>query len=257
MKSIETGQEIPLEAREAVGERVMGLSDPRKMTREEFEKSNDLLFHGSAAPLEFKKAFDYRAEGYLRENDGSSTLGFGLYTTDSRPDAEQYSRVRQAGRSAERHVSNILPFEARVLDLRWSADMVRNAPFPRELVEAWQAHFMAYFKTRKPREGNLGAILDSSEIQYAQFLARAVQARAVDLRVLLETAPDPQLKSRNLPSPYWSFLFSDFMLGRGYDGLVYNEGGEGWGAGSASFVFYNLKKVGTYESWNEPEQIQS
>lgn len=250
MKSIETGQEIPLEAREAIGDCVLGKIDPRDMTREQFEQAPDLLFHGSASPFDFRNVFDYRAEGYIRENDGSATLGFGFYTTDSRHDAEQYSRVRQAGKSSEIHLAPVLPFEARMLDLRWSADKSRNAPFPHELAEGWRAAFMRYFKDRKPREGNIGAILDSSEIQYAQFLERALQAKAVDLRVLLETAPDLQLKSRNLPSPYWSFLFSDFMLDQGYDGLVYTEGSEGWGTFPSSFVFYNLKKIGTHESWH-------
>lgn len=248
-QSPETTREIPFEERVPVGERVLGLTDPRRMTREEFGQSPDLLFHGSAMPLEFQDAFDYRSESYIRENDGSTTLGFGLYTTDSRSDAEEYSRVRQAGQLTAKNVSHILPSQARVLDLRWQADKTRNAPFPRELAEAWRTAFMEYFKTRKPRDGNIGAILDSSEIQYAQFLERALQAKAVDLRVLLETASDPILKSRNLPSPYWSYLFSDFMIKQGYDGLVYNEGGEGWGTGATSYVFYNLKKVGTFESW--------
>ena len=74
----------------------------------------------------------------------------------------------------------------------------------------------------------------------------------IDLRVLLGTAPSKQIKSMNLPSPPWTVLFSDFMLEEGYDGLVYNEGGEGTqGKGGTSYVFYNLKKIGTYESWHE------
>lgn len=68
MKSIETGREVPLEAREAIGERMLGQLDPRGMTQEEFERAPDLLFHGSATPFEFRNAFDYRSEGYIREN---------------------------------------------------------------------------------------------------------------------------------------------------------------------------------------------
>ncbi len=68
---------------------------------------------------------------------------------------------------------------------------------------------------------------------------------------MLGTAPSKQVKSPNLPSPPWTMLFSEFMLAKGFDGLVYNEGGEGkYGKGGTTYVFYNLKKIGTYESWH-------
>ena len=73
---------------------------------------------------------------------------------------------------------------------------------------------------------------------------------AVDLRVMLETAPDPNLRSRYLPSPPWMKMFSNFMQQEGYDGIVYIEGGEGAKRqNSQSYVFYNLERVGTYDSW--------
>ncbi len=55
MKSIETDEVIPLEAREAVGERMLGERDPRTLSREEFERSPDVLFHGSRPPMERRK----------------------------------------------------------------------------------------------------------------------------------------------------------------------------------------------------------
>lgn len=91
MKSREYTAEIPLEAREAVGERVIGREDPRTMSQEAFSSSGELLFHGSANPLAFQHEFDYRSEAYHQENDGSKTLGYGFYATDSREDAEHYS----------------------------------------------------------------------------------------------------------------------------------------------------------------------
>jgi len=239
---------------EAVGVRILGESDPRKMSRDEFEQSPDLLFHGSSKPMRFSQEFDYRSHEYLTENDGSATLGFGFYSTDDREEAENYSIVRQ-NYTGEPIVVCILPFRARVLDLRQKNNLEKNAPVPREFASAWKERFLCYLKTRPPREGNIGEIFNSLEQEYAQYLDRVLALPAIDLRVLLGTAPSRQVKGPlNLPSPPWVMLFSDFMLERGYDGLVYNEGGEGpERRGGASFVFYNLKKIGTYESWHEKE----
>ncbi|HBR80331.1 TPA: hypothetical protein DEA21_01615 [Candidatus Uhrbacteria bacterium] len=239
-KRPESDLEIPLQERKNIGERILGVVDPKGISRAEFEKSPNLLFHGSSKPFEFRPVFDYRSESYIREQDGSTTLGFGFYTSDSREEASQYSRVRQGGKPNENFITPILPFKARVLDLRWKDDQTRNAPFPPGLVEAWRVAFFEYFRNRKPREGNVGMILDSSEVEYATYLERVTKLKAVDLRTLLETAPAPEVKSRNLPSPYWAILFSEFMLAQGYDGLVYNEGGEGWKSHGPSYVFYNL-----------------
>lgn len=220
------------------------------MSREEFLSSSDALYHGGTKPLELKHVFDYRAEEYHREHDGSATLGFGFYATDSREDAEHYSRVRGV-RSTERHVATLLPFDARVLDLRAEHDKTCNAPVPRDIAEAWKAAFLAYYHVRTRRDGFVGAIFDGFEDQYAAFLEKALALPAIDLRKLLGTTPDRALGSPNCATPPWMHLFADFMRQQGYDGLVYNEGGEGWQSTVASYVFYNLEKIGTYESWQE------
>ena len=251
MKSVETGPEIPYESREIVGERILGDKDPRDLSQDEFDASPDLLFHGSAEALEFHSGFDYRSQKYLVDNDGSTTLGFGFYTTDSRLDATEYSRVRKFHSDSELNVAGILPYQARVLDLRWNAETRRNAPFPKSLAQAWKRKFIEYLRSRTPRKGNLGALLDGCEAEYGLYLDRALNEKGIDLRVLLETAANVRLGSGNYPSPPWGYLFSDFMLQQGYDGLVYTEGGEGWGGSVASYVFYNLNKVGTFESWQK------
>ena len=237
---------------EAVGIRVLGESDPRVMTREQFEQSPDLLFHGTPRPMHFSPEFDYRSQEYLANNDGSTTLGFGFYAIDSKSEASNYSVVRQSHAEAQPVVASILPHEARVLDLRRKDELAKNAPIPRELATKWRDRFLRHLQTRPPREGNIGAIFDSLEQEYAQHINRVLGLDEIDLRVLLGTAPSKQVKSMNLPSPPWTVLFSDFMLEEGYDGLVYNEGGEGiQGKGGTSYVFYNLKKIGTYESWHK------
>ena len=88
---------------------------------------------------------------------------------------------------------------------------------------------------------------------------RNVQAHLIVTPILpyqarvLGTAHSPRTRnSVYMPSPPWAYLFSDFMREEGYDGLVYNEGGEGHQAkGGTSYVFYNLDTIGTYESWRE------
>jgi hypothetical protein len=73
-----------------------------------------------------------------------------------------------------------------------------------------------------------------------------------DLRVMLGTAPHTVLKSPNWPSPAYMRTFTNFMKSLGFDGLIYIEGGEGPNRKDHnSFVFYNLKKVGTYEYWQK------
>jgi len=237
---------------EAVGVSVLGETDPRNLTREEFDQSPNLLFHGSPRPMRFSPEFDYRSQEYLADNDGSTTLGFGFYAVDNRTEASNYSRIRQGRLDTRPTVVSILPHEARVLDLRRKGDLAKNAPIPQELAEKWRDKFLRHLQTRPPREGNIGAIFDSLDQEYARYLNQVLELDEIGLRVLLGTGPSKQVKGMNLPSPPWTILFSDFMLEEGYDGLVYNEGGEGAaGEGGASFVFYNLKKVGTYESWHE------
>ncbi len=241
---------------EAVGVRVLGESDPRAMTREQFEQSPDLLFHGSPRPMRFSPEFDYRSQGYLADTDGSMTLGCGFYTIDTKSEATNYSIVRQSHAGTEPIVVSILPHNARVLDLRRKNELAKNASIPRELALKWKNKFLHHLQTKSPREGYIGAIFDSLEQEYAQYLDKVLALDEIDLRVLLGTAPSnsKQIKSMNLPSPPWIILFSDFMLEEDFDGLVYNEGGEGvHGKGGTSYVLYNLKKIGTYESWHEEE----
>ncbi len=235
-----------------VGVRIIGELDPREFSHEEFLKSPDLLFHGAANSFPLKGDFDYRSEEYSREHDGSTTLGFGFYATDNKEEAQRYSLQRQGPQREAPKVMELLPHQARVLDLRATNDRTKNAPFPRELVEKWVDYYRDYFKKRQPREGNVGAILDTSEAEYLSYIISASSRDQVDLRVLLETAPDKILKSRNLPSPTWTILFSEFMRKEGFDGIVYIEGGEGYPPRHApSFVFYNPQKIGTYEDWKQ------
>lgn len=239
---------------EAIGIRILGESDPKLLTREEFETSSDLLFHGTACPVSFSPEYNYRSQEYITNNDGSTTLGFGFYSTDDKQEASAYSIARQNVSDVEPIVISILPYQANVLDLRQKNDPRKNASIPKELAQKWKVSFLNHLKIRPLRKGNIGAILDSVEYKYVEYLNSVLKLDEIDLRVLLGTAPSgtKQIETLNYPSPPWTILFSDFMITQGYDGLVYNEGGEGLKFnGGASYVFYNLKKIGTYESWNK------
>jgi len=241
---------------EAIGTRILGTKDPGLMSVEEFDNSPEILFHGSARPFKFSKNIDYQSQDYLDSTDGSMTLGFGLYATDERNAALNYSVVRQNNAHSQIIATPLLPFNARVLDMRRKDDITKNAPVSREFAEKWRTRFLSYLKNRKPREENLGKMIDGLEVEYADYLNRVLNSGDLDLRVLLQTGPSPILHSSSYPAPPWALLFPVFMREEGYDGLVYVEGGEGERKSfSPSFVFYNLEKIGTYESWNKGKSI--
>ncbi len=46
--------------------------------------------------------------------------------------------------------------------------------------------------------------------------------------------------------------FQKFMVSKGYDGMIYREGGEGKDKEPlTSYVFYNPRVVDTWEGWNK------
>ena len=244
---------------EAVGVRILGEIDSRTLSREVFEQSPELLFHGSRVALNFSQELDYRSEEYLTGTDGSATLGFGFYTTDDKNAALNYSTVRQGnttyGSLPHPVVTPVLPYQARILDLRNKNDLKRNAPIAKELVAKWREKFWKYLEEKAHREQNGTMVLSAVEADYTECLQELSALDSVDMRVLLGTASSGNIKhSLNLIAPQWAHLFSDFMKEQGYDGLIYNEGGEGMERkDSATYVFYNPQKVGTYESWQAKE----
>jgi hypothetical protein len=253
-------QEQPLvseaiKTKEIIGLITLGKKDPRQMTKPEFDSSPELLYHGSAKNVEFLQDYDYGdSEMYNRDalGDGSTTLGIGFYTVRVRETAENYSRIRQNTISkgeTQPFVVNILPHQAKILDLRTKDDLHENGSFPRDLAVAWQQRFQRYLDQRQPPTDNLAQILYEWESDYAGYIEKIIGNEEIDLRHFLQTD--------RFPSPPWSYVFSRFMVEQGIDGIVYNEGGEGKEAKShASFVFYNLEKIGTWESWQTSDILK-
>lgn len=237
---------------EPIGMRIIGDVDPRTLSRDAFENSPDMLFHGSPKPFSFSPDFDYRSPEYCTNTDGSQTLGEGFYTTDARDVAENYSRVRQNKADAPAHIVSLLPYQARMLDLRAKDNIEKNAPVPQALFDKWFQHYKEYFFDKEKRQ-DMPWWLVSAENDYFQFLVRAKQlGKPLDLRVMLDTTPNAELNGNNLPSPPYMKLFSNFMSQEGYDGLVSIEGGEGNDKKNhPSYVVFNLQKIGTYDSWHQ------
>ncbi|MBI2330073.1 hypothetical protein HYU94_01665 [Candidatus Daviesbacteria bacterium] len=238
---------------EPIGVRVIGDVDPSTLIEEQFNKNPDLLYHGAASHFEYQQTFDYRSEEYCTSSDGSQTLGEGFYTTDSVRSAENYSLVRQHHDVSQFIVMKMLPYQARVFDFRVVTDPTVNAPVSVDLFNKWYEHYRNYFGNQKITE-NQPWNIRAMELEYWNFLNRAKRlvdtGELIDLRVMLGTTFFTRLQAPNWPSPCYMKLFANFMVGQGYDGLVYVEGGEGAKRqNSPSYVFYNLEKVGTYNSW--------
>ena len=238
---------------EPIGVRILGDVDPTRLTKEQFDRNPNLLYHGAASHFNYQQTFDYRVAEYCTNSDGSQTLGEGFYTTDSVSSAENYSLVRQYSDKSQPIVMKVLPYQARVLDLRVATDPTVNAHVSTDFFNRWYEHYKKYFENQTITE-NQPWNIRAMELEYWNFLNRAkghVNAgESIDLRVMLGTASFTKLRSPYWPSPCYMKLFSNFMVEQGYDGLVYVEGGEGAKRQSSpSYIFYNLEKVGTYDSW--------
>jgi hypothetical protein len=233
-----------------LGERIIGLRDPRLMTKEEFDQSPEILYHGTFDPnFHYNPLFNYDSEEYINYSDGSQTLGVGFYTTDDLYAAEQYSLVRK-GLTGPPIIQRFLPYNAKMYDFR-TADGKTNAFVPREFFDKWFEYFKDYCQNLD-RSKLPWFIKDMLEKHYLHLNKLASTKEQFDLRVMLGTAPHPVLKSPNWPSPPYMITFTNFMKSLGFDGLIYIEGGEGSNRKNHnSFVFYNLKKVGTYEYWQK------
>lgn len=232
------------------GKRVIGVNNPEEMSRDEFSNSSELLFHGSRKSFNYNPKFAYDTDFYTTQ-DGSLTLGTGFYATPDRQQAENYSFVRQSGTERRPlNVISLLPKKAIMLDLRQSDDLEENSSLPKELFERWREKFVRHYKDQD--RAKLPWYENAFETKYLQHLDKLAKYPDIDLRSMLWTCPDKRAADGFYPSPPWMDLFAQFMRDEGYDGVIYIEGGEGAKGGSSpTFCFYNIEKIGTYESWHQ------
>ncbi len=242
---------------EPLGEVVLGKIDPRFLTEEEFNQSPELLYHGSKkADVDFDDSVDYTSI-FLESQLGSNTVGNGFYTTPEVRNAEIYSEARQQSGS-EANLQRLLPFQAKMLDMRASTSPRINAPVTAEFAQEWLSFYQDYFKSEFPTgvpdlegkpisEQSRLAIKHSTTSNYLTLLKeRVASGNSLNLRSLLDRSE----YGRGNDTDHAATLFTRFMLHKGYDGLIYNEGGDKHDQKhTTSVVFFNPKKLGAYQTW--------
>lgn len=231
------------------GKRIIGLEDPSNMTLQEFNNSKELLFHGSKEPLKYNPKFVYDDDFYTTQ-DGSLTLGVGIYTTTDQDQAKNYSYVRQIDpKDSPLYVTTLLPNQAVMLDLRERDSLAQNAPISKEMFERWREKYVRYYKNQD--RSNLEWYINQFEAEYMIHLDNLSKYPDIDLRSMLWTGPDKRTQDGWYPGPPWVDLFNKFMTEEGYDGVIYIEDGEEEKRGpSPTYCFYNLEKLGDYETWH-------
>lgn len=250
---------------EPIGEVILGLVDPKMLNREQFNQSPDILFHGAGSDFIFSRNFVY--EHF--DNPGSHTIGAGFYTTDRRIEAEKYSKARRR-RGEKTNVLELLPYKARMLDLRTKDNSKINAHVPPDFFQKYvkfiDQEFKAQWANYNPQE----------DVNFINTCARDgdfVEERAKRVKKLNSNQRDERYKSilKNLKqgeepiylrqmlslegsrrySEYAAHTFSKFMKQDGFDGIIYIEGGDiKEQQNPVSFVFFNLDKIGTYDTWH-------
>jgi len=247
--SVEATKHIPI-----IGLHIIGEHDPKEMSEQEFNQSPDLLFHGSSSSIDFNREYDYGSDDFAEKN-GSLTLGLGFYTTADASKAYDYSIVRQPNTDTpQAFVTPIMPYQAKMLDLRSKEDPQSNGHIPTELLEQWRQYFKQYLDNKPETTDIVENILDKLDNQYYEHLQQ-LNEQNIDLRTMLGTRASPQTKFQKLSTPPWSQMFTEFMLQQGYDGIIQIEQSElDRSQSDTTYVFYNLNKIGDYGTWQNQTQ---
>lgn len=224
---------------EPIGDIILGLTDPSKLTKEEFQRSPDLLFHGTGGDSPFfSPDFDYSDP---KNESNSHMIGTGYYTTPKRKDAELFSLARGLNNPV---VVEILPYKAKMFDFRKKDDQSNNANVPPLFLDEWiESYKENIIKRDYKKLGHSGKAIDQAYLSSLE-----TRSKDMDLRQTLSTDGYGRVTEHCVG------IFTDFMLQKGYDGIIYIEGGDhSEHINPLSVLFYNLKKIGTYETWNKIE----
>ncbi len=232
-----------------IGEVTIGKSDPRFLTKEKFNQSTSLLFHGAA------QSFIYSPMGIYNQRDtggdGTTDYGYGFYTTDSMGQAENYSLVRAQGQLEKPIVYCFLPHNASMLDIRDRDNLNKNGILPKEFVQKWLEYLAAYI------------LDDANYAKYNEFLKEILIEGIKDKFLIplikaLKQEKDIFIRGDGFQSGIFSIdcnglidiIFQQFMTSLGYDGMIYREGGEGKNRESLTgYIFYNYKAIDTWKGW--------
>lgn len=216
----------------------MGERDPRVLTKEEFDQDPNLLFHGSPREILFDQEFDYANPRNIHEtmSDGSATLGSGFYSIASKDEATNYSVIRQASDRAQAHVLSLLPYQAKMLDLRSRTRPEINGDLPAEFMQKWRLRFKQEVRRRaevlaaKEKVTGMERAFQRKLVEYEKMLDQLIATgHTHPIRVVLGTGIDPELPfpTINMTNPPWIGLWNRFMREEGVDGVIAHEGGEG------------------------------
>lgn len=85
----------------------LGHTDPSSRTQLDFDRSSELLYHGTSCTFELSSDYDYLSSTHLKR-DNSATLGPGLYTTSSFERANDYAELRSADAGGEQQATTFL-----------------------------------------------------------------------------------------------------------------------------------------------------
>ncbi len=238
------------------GEVILGQTDPRKLSAQDFYQSPDRLYHGTSDPnFKLDRLYDYTSPDAM---DHSQTVGEGFYTTDSEQDAQLFAQAFSANGSVNK-VVEILPYQARMFDFR-SQDKRVNAAVPEwfkqkylDWYRNWHQveHGYDYKDYQSPGSDGKFNRFQYSCYKYGLVLERLLNQDKVDLRALLSVT------GKSGASQFASRIFREFMLSQGYDGLIYIEGGDHRDhKNPVSYVFFNLDKIGDYSAWHAGETTE-
>lgn len=253
MREFPFPQEIPNPVHEAAAKpelvpeeariEVIGLEDPRLLTREQFEEQA-WLFHGARNP-------DFRVDtnfDYQQDMVDDATLGGGLYTTTDKDLAERYALSRPNGT-----LWKLMPYQARMLNLTSNME-TRNLSGPWKLVAEWIKYAAATLSERRKDPQVDWAVkkrLDDVLETMVMLQADMGTERFVDLR-------DDILGTRRTPFSMVDDVWKAFCAMKGIDGLIFIEGGgsELTRQNDRTHVFYNLSTIGTYDDWQRRAENQ-
>lgn len=210
---------------------------PENLTQEEFSNSPYLLYHGSAKKFEYSQDGDFSAD----DREGSSTLGFGLYCTDSKEIAQHFASIRWPENAG--HIWEFLPKTAMMLDFRWK----QNKWLPVGIAQYYFQKFREYKLPEKHRWTQ--SQLHSRHTDHLNFMENKIwKWENIDLRELLQT-----WNNESGATPLSATLFGvweDTMHELGIDGVIYTEGVDGLeNKTAASYIFYNTTVIGSFENW--------
>lgn len=239
-----------------IGTVVIGNIDPHTISKAQISEHPNLLYHGS--PNEFTYSHTGNFDE-IKSPSLSNDYGRGFYTTDDRSQAENYSRERSVIALHTPTVYEVIPYKARMLDVRDIKDPEKNGSLPAEFVDEWLKYLGEFGRDI----GTLGTLSEGfqklsklkAKIYHDNILNnlnRVLEARSGGQEIKIRTDNEfPGIFDKDLNS-LLGIIFQKFMTDIGYDGMIYREGGEGKNRKNLTgYVFYNYQAVDTYDGWQK------